>query len=272
MNKVILKTVGFFKLYRPDVPVIVFLGTFAGRVFTTGFSVFVIFEALFLSLFPYNFVYTLNSITDVTEDSINKPGRPIPSGLITKNEALIWLLFLTVISVSGISLIFKGVEMFLAFLIILLGFSYSMPPLVIKKRALLAPVITGWGVTHPLFITGGTALFLFSSSVMLHAIGTTSLKDLTDIEGDTAAGRKTISSTKGIPSAITMSLIFKISSIILFQFTQHKIASIIPLLSIFVVLHHYFYLRKDFVRVIYKRTIWTTAALSVFIIAYVQLF
>ncbi|HSW60967.1 MAG TPA: UbiA family prenyltransferase [bacterium] len=272
MNNVILKTAGFFKLYRPDVPVIVFLGTFAGRVFTTGFRVSVIYEALFLALFPYNFVYTLNSITDVTEDSVNKPLRPIPSGLITKNEALAWLLFLTVVSVSGISFIFKGVEMFLAFLIILLGFSYSMPPLVIKKRALLAPVITGWGVTHPLFITGGMTLFLFSLSIMLHAIGTTSLKDLTDIEGDTAAGRKTISATKGIPSVIAMSLLFKISSIILFQFTQYGIASIIPVISIFVVLYHYFYLRNDFVRVIYKRTIWTTAILSVFVIAYVQLF
>jgi 4-hydroxybenzoate polyprenyltransferase len=271
MNNVILKTAGFFKLYRPDVPVIVFLGTFAGRVFTTGFRASIIYEALFLALFPYNFVYTLNSITDITEDSINKPLRPIPSGLITKNEALIWLLFLTIVSVTGISFIFKGVEMFLAFLIILLGFSYSMPPLVIKKRALLAPVITGWGVTHPLFITGGMTLFLFSLSVMLHAIGTTSLKDLTDIEGDTAAGRKTISATKGIPSVIVMSLFFKIFSIILFQFTQYRVASIIPVISIFVVLFHYFYLKKDFAKVIYKRTIWTTATLSVFVILYIKL-
>lgn len=272
MSRIIIKAAGLLKLYRPDVPVIVILGTFAGRVFTTGFSVFVIFEALFLALFPYNFVYTLNSITDITEDSLNKPWRPIPSGLITKKEALTWLLFLTVVSVGGISFIFKEVEIFLAFLIIFLGFSYSMPPLVIKKRAFLAPVITGWGVSHPLFITGGMTLFLFSLSVMLHAIGTTSLKDLTDIEGDTAAGRKTISATKGIPAVITMSILFKISSIILFQFTQYKIASIIPVISIFVVLYHYFYLRKDFVRVIYKRTIWTTALFSTLVITFIELF
>jgi 4-hydroxybenzoate polyprenyltransferase len=107
---------------------------------------------------------------------------------------------------------------------------------------------------------------------MLHAIGTTSLKDLTDVEGDIAAGRKTISATKGIPAVITMSILFKISSIILFQFTQYKIASIIPVISIIVVLYHYFYLRKDFVRVIYKRTIWTTALFSTIVITFIELF
>lgn len=271
LNQIIKKATLFLKLYRTDVPVIVFLATFAGRIFTTGFSPSVIFEALFLALFPYNFVYTLNSITDVAEDSVNKPWRPIPSGSISQKHAFIWLVFLAIASVAGISFLFKGIEMFLAFLIIFLGFSYSIPPLIIKKNPVLASIVTGWGVTHPLFITGGLELISLSFSVMLHAIGTTMLKDLSDIKGDKAAGRRTLSQTKGVPTVLILSVIFMICAIIAFLFTQYKIAASIPAVSIFIVLYHYFFKRKDFADTIYKRIIWTTAVLAIAAITVIEL-
>jgi 4-hydroxybenzoate polyprenyltransferase len=270
LNRTIIKAVGLFRLYRTDVPVIVFLGTFAGRVFTTGFAVSVIYEALFLALFPYNFVYTLNAITDVKEDSINKPLRPIPSGLISPKEAIYWLVFLTVVSVGGISLIYSGIELFLAYLIIFLGFSYSLPPLSLKKRGLIAPLITGWGVMHPLFITGGSELFLFSISIMCHSIGTTSLKDLSDDKGDIAAGRKTISVLKGTPTVVAMSMLCNILSIILFQFTNYGVGALIPAFSILVVQHNYHFDRLNFSKTVYKRAIWATAFLSVIVIGLIK--
>lgn len=271
MNRIIIKTTGFFKLYRIDVPIIIFLGTFAGRTFTTGFNMSVIYEALFLSLFPYNFVYTLNSITDVTEDSINKPERPIPSGLISLKEAIYWLFFLTFISVCGISMIYSGIELFLAFLILFLGFSYSLPPLSLKKRAVLAPVITGWGVMHPLFITGGRELLLFSISIMFHAVGTTSLKDLSDDLGDTVAGRKTVSLLKGTRTVVTISTICNILSIIVFQFTDYRISALIPVFSIIIVQYNYRFRKLNFSKTVYKKAIWTTAFLSVVVIGIVKL-
>lgn len=272
LNLIVLKKVAALtRLYRPDVPVIIFLGAFAGRVFTTGFSIIVVYESFFLALFPYNFVYTLNSITDIVEDSINKPWRPLPSGSITKKEALLWLIGITVISVGGIAYFFKGIELFLAYLIIFLGFSYSLPPLVLKKRPLWAPFITGWGVVHPLFITGGMILFSFSLSLMLHAVGTTTLKDLSDIEGDKKAGRRVLSDRIGMSGAVSISLVLKMCSIFAFQFTQYKIAAVIPAVSIIVILYNYYFKREFFAKLIYKRTIWTTALFSVLIIFYIKL-
>ncbi|MGI6394261.1 MAG: UbiA family prenyltransferase [bacterium] len=269
---IIKKAVGLLRLYRCDVPVIVFLATFAGRFFTTGFTVNIVYEALFIAFLPYNFVYVLNSITDVLEDSVNKPSRPIPSGDITRNEAIVYLMFLAVFSVVGISFLFKGIEMFLAFLIIFLGFSYSLPPFVFKKRAFAASVVTGWGVMHPLFITGGLELFSFSLSVMFHAIGTTTLKDLSDEKGDKLAGRDVFIKKAGLKAVLTVSIGLSMVSLISFQFTKYPVASIVPAASIAVIALSYFFKRDSFENSVYHKTIWTTALLSVATIVCIHFF
>ena len=85
----------FFRLYRADVFLLSFLAFFAGRLLGKDeFSWFFAVQSLFVALFPYNFVYTLNSITDVVEDSANKPWRPLPSGVISRWDAVLWLIFL----------------------------------------------------------------------------------------------------------------------------------------------------------------------------------
>ena len=89
------KIPAFFKLYRADVLILSFLAFFAGRLLAKGgFSAVSLVQSLCVALFPYNFVYTLNSITDVVEDSANKPWRPLPSGILSRRDAVLWLLFI----------------------------------------------------------------------------------------------------------------------------------------------------------------------------------
>lgn len=269
--KKISKIKGFLRLYRPDVPVIVFLGTFAGRIMTTGFEMKVIAQALFLALFPYNFVYTLNSITDRIEDSVNKPWRPLTDGTLEKKEAVWWLMFITIVSTAGIPFLFSGIEIFLAYLVIFLGVSYSIPPMVFKNRILIAPLITGWGVVHPLYITGGKELFWLTTSLLLHAVGTTVLKDLSDIEGDRLAGRSVVTDRFSLGTVITVSVILSGVSFTAFLFTEHPEISIIPAVSIPVLLYSYLKKRDDFFKTIYKRMIWTTAFSSLIVVVYLFL-
>jgi len=268
---VLLKIKGFLRLYRIDVPVIIFLGTFAGRMMTTGFEMKIILEALFLALFPYNFVYTLNSITDRLEDSVNKPWRPLTDGTLTKNEAVIWLLFITIVSAAGIPMLFKGIEIFLAFLIIFLGISYSLPPFTLKNRLLIAPLITGWGVVHPLYITGGMKLFWVTSSLLLHAVASTFLKDLTDVSGDKLAGRSVVTDHLKLQTIIFISTLLNISSIAAFLFTDYPVIGLIPAISIISLLYNYTMRRADFTEIIYKRVIWTTAFSSFLVVSYLSL-
>lgn len=266
LKKTALKFRGFFRLYRFDVPVIVFLGTVAGRMLTTGFNFHVILEALFLSLFPYNFVYTLNSITDKFEDSINKPWRPLPDGTLSNKEAVYWLIFITFISAAGIPVLFSGIEIFLAYLVIFLGISYSLPPLTLKKHLYIAPLVTGWGVAHPLYITGGMKLFWVTSSLMLHAFGTTFLKDLSDIKGDKLAGRSVVTDYFGLKKIVSVSITLMSMSIVAFIFTNYPFIGIIPAVSIIVVLYLFNKKRAVFVDIVYKRVVWATAISSAFIV------
>lgn len=266
-----LKIKGFLRLYRIDVPVIVFMGTFIGRILTTGYSLHIVFESAFVAVFLYNFVYTLNSITDSIEDSVNKPWRPLTDGTITKHEAVMWLMFITAVSAIGIPVLFKGVEIFLAFLVIFLGISYSLPPFTLKKRLFIAPLITGWGVVHPLYITGGMKLFWVTSSLLLHAVGITFLKDLSDVKGDKLAGRSVITEYFGLNKIVMISIILKLMSIAAFQFTNYPEISIIPAVSIFVLIYLYIKKRDDFTKTVYKKLIWTTALTSFFVILFLSL-
>lgn len=265
------KIKGFLRLYRPDVPVIVFLGTFAGRIMTTGFEMKIIAQALFLALFPYNFVYTLNSITDRLEDSVNKPWRPLTDGTLEKKEAVWWLMFITIVSTAGIPVLFKGVEIFLAFLVIFLGFSYSLPPFTLKNRLFIAPLITGWGVVHPLYITGGIELFWVTSSLLLHAVGVTFLKDLSDIKGDKLAGRSVVTDHLQLRTVVLISIFLKMMSITAFLFTDHSVIGVIPAISIISLLYHFIKRKADFTEIIYKRMIWTTAFSSFLVVIYLSL-
>jgi 4-hydroxybenzoate polyprenyltransferase len=259
---------GFANLYRADVPVIVFTGSLGGRILTVGFSPFFLFEALFLALFPYNFVYVLNSITDRLEDSIDKPWRPLPSGTINEREAFTYLAVITVISVAGIPIIFSGAEIFLAYLVILLGFSYSMKPLAFKNRGLLASVVTGWGVVHPLYITGGSAIAFSTTSLLFHGIGVTILKGLSDLKGDAVAGRTLITDSISLTGIYLLSFFMMFLSVVSFGFSDHPVIAVIPIAGLIVLTYNFFIRRDEFCKKIYRRMIWTSALFGMFAVIY----
>lgn len=257
------KLLAFFKLYRADVLLLSFLAFFAGRILGKGgFSPLFLIQAIFISLFPYNFVYTLNSITDIAEDSKNKPWRPLPAKIIQKNEAVLWLLFLVLGSISGTVVLFNGLEKLLIFLIMFFGVSYSLPPLILKKRGILARFVTGFGITYPMAVAGGADFLPFSAALLLHVIGVTWLKDLSDSEGDILAGRKAQNSSD-ITKECLISAVFMAFSIPAFLFTPIKIAVIMPVFSLFVLFFSLFFDSGKFKKKIYSRIILTTAVAAV---------
>ena len=270
MIKLLTKLKLFLNLYRADVPLIVFMGTLAGRFLTTNITTIHFVQAFFLAAFPYNFVYTLNAITDLPEDSINKPWRPLPSGKLTNKEAFYWLAFLTVVSASIIPILFIGSEIFLAYLIMFLGMSYSLPPFIFKKRPFLAPMITGWGVVHPFILTGKTAISHITISLLFHAFAVTFLKDISDLEGDKKAGRNIITEKISISQLVGISTVLNICSLIGFLSSNYKLASILPFVSIITISYRFILRRAIFEKTVYKYTVWTTATTS-FLVAIIYI-
>jgi len=251
----------FFRLYRADVLLLSFLAFFAGRLLgNSDFSWIFVVQAVFIALFPYNFVYTLNSITDVVEDSANKPWRPLPSGVISRRDAVLWLIFLTLGSVFGTVILFESMEKFLVFFILIFGVFYSLPPFVLKKRGILACFVTGFGISYPMIVAGGKSFLPCSLSLLLHVLGVTALKDLSDTEGDALAGRK---NRIGLGKTCVISAFFMIVSAAGFLLSPQKIAVILPLSSIILLLLNFFFAKKDFKEKIYGRIIFITGITAV---------
>ena len=246
----------FFKLYRADVLLLSFLAFFAGRLLgNNDFSWLFLIQSLFISLFPYNFVYTLNSITDVVEDSANKPWRPLPKGVITRRDAVLWLIFITFGSILGTVILFEGVEKLLVFCILLFGIFYSLPPLMLKKRGLLACFVTGFGISYPMIIAGGFDFLPCSLSLLLHVLGVTALKDLSDSKGDALAGRK---NSRSVAKTFVISAAFMSFSAVGFLMSPQKTAVILPLSSLILLFFTFFYAKKNFEEKIYGRIILLT--------------
>lgn len=259
------KISAFFNLYRADVLLLSFLAFFAGRVLGKGeFQWIFLVQSLFIALFPYNFVYTLNSITDVVEDSANKPWRPLPSGVISRRDAVLWLLFLTFGSILGTVVLFEGWEKPLVFAILLFGTAYSLPPFLLKKRGLAACFVTGFGISWPMIVAGGTGFLPCSVSLLLHVLGVTVLKDLSDREGDALAGRK---NSRSVAKTLLISNVFMLLSVVGFLMTPQKIAAVIPVSSLLLLFFSFFFSKKDFEEKIYGRIILLTGITAVAAIA-----
>jgi 4-hydroxybenzoate polyprenyltransferase len=255
------KLSAFFRLYRADVFLLSFLAFFAGRLLRKDdFSWLFLIQALFVSLFPYNFVYTLNSITDVVEDSANKPWRPLPSGAVSRHDAVKWLVFLAIGSIAGSVVLFQGLEKLLIFLVLLFGVAYSLPPLMLKKRGLAACFVTGIGISYPMIIAGGIDFLPCSLSLLLHVLGVTALKDLSDSEGDILAGRK---NSRNIKKTCIISTVFMLLSVAGFLISPQKIAVMLPVSSLLLLFFSFFFVKKDFEEKIYGRIILITGITAV---------
>lgn len=162
--------------------------------------------------------YIMNDLVDVDLDRANGKRRPIPSGLVSKSQAWTFVLLafgmavlLTAITLSQISLI-------IITLMLVIGIMYSMPKIALMKRFMIKTVSIAsfymlcalLGMTsaynldiaigHPVLVTGvllTLALMVFISST---------LNDMGDIDGDKAAGRRTIPIVIGKDSTIKLTM------------------------------------------------------------------
>ncbi|NTU59047.1 MAG: UbiA family prenyltransferase [Chlorobiaceae bacterium] len=108
--------------------------------------------ALFMIYGPLGtgFSQSVNDYYDLELDMINEPTRPIPSGRLTKKEALWnWTIVLAIAVISGIwlSIHIGGIRGLILCCSLstglLLGFVYSAPPLKLKKNILLSAPAVG---------------------------------------------------------------------------------------------------------------------------------
>ena len=163
----------------------------------------------------------INQATDVEIDKINKPYRPIPRGIITKDEAMGWAWILMLFAV--VRGFFSGI-IFGSLIIVILFFAifYNLPPIRTKASnewiALLwmsfsrgyLPFITVWSVFGSL------------TDIVPHILGVItffwclafqSSKDFGDVKGDKKFNIKTIPVVYGVDKAKKIMGIFGLLTI-----------------------------------------------------------
>jgi geranylgeranylglycerol-phosphate geranylgeranyltransferase len=155
------------------------------------------------NLFLFAGSMIVNDWFDVEIDSLNKPNRPIPSGLVTKKQAM-WatvMCFVLGIVASAFVSIQIGVW---SLIFTILSVCYSA---FIKKILFFGNVLVAALTSYPFFIGG--VLFTSLSRVILpvcatlfYILGREILKTIEDTRGDSAFGVKTISVKLGTTTSV----------------------------------------------------------------------
>ncbi|MDA4111012.1 MAG: UbiA family prenyltransferase [Thaumarchaeota archaeon] len=142
-------------------------------------------------------VYVFNSLTDVEEDRIDHPKRPIPSGRVSIKDG--WIAFVTSIGVSFVvSFSISTICFILVLTSFVLGIAYSHPSIRAKRRFPLKILVSIPGAMVCSLCGGIVAQNLdgpvYFSAIFfgLFSLVTLLLGDISDVQGDTVAGVRSL--------------------------------------------------------------------------------
>jgi 4-hydroxybenzoate polyprenyltransferase len=165
----------------------------------------------------------LNAVYDVEIDKINKPYRPIPSRIVTKDEArtLAWILYPIVLFRAV--LVNRTFGLFVL-VIMLITIFYSTPPLRLKKRLWTSNItiafargmlgfVAAWSIFGDPFAE--LTPWIIGGVMMTFLIGAITSKDFTDMKGDRRFGVRTLPVVYGVRKAAVFSGPFFVAPFIL---------------------------------------------------------
>lgn len=150
----------------------------------------------------------LNDVFDIESDKVNAPERPLPAGLVTKQEVVLLSCVVTVLGLLASYMIsFKA--LLVAILVWTVGFLYNWR---FKKTGLPGNLMVSFSVGMT-FIFGGItvahpfekAVWSFSIIVFLINLGEEIAADAMDVAGDRQAGSRSLPVLLGHENALKVS-------------------------------------------------------------------
>ena len=147
------------------------------------------------------YAVSLNDLADAAIDRINLPGdrsRPVASGTAREREVLVITLVsaaLALLAATSVGAFSLGVT---ALGLILAAF-YSLPPLALSRRGIVAPLVLPLGMLAVPFVVGveaarggvGSEQLVLLGAVYVGFVGRLLLKDFRDVRGDSLLGKRT---------------------------------------------------------------------------------
>lgn len=160
----------------------------------------------------------INDVYDLEIDRINRPRRPLPSGVITSREAFAFSIIFFLLGLTSSALI-NAETLIIALIFSVLLYLYSST----FKRQVLVGNFTVSLATAFAFIFGGVAvkrvehaIFPAAFAFLLH-FGREIIKDMEDIDGDQQNGAQTLPIRFGLRPAQILTTIFLMALIVITQ-------------------------------------------------------
>lgn len=234
------KIKGLIQLIRPELPFSAGVCVVLGQLVALG--KFPSFQEMILGFLCGFFIsgsaIVLNDFFDLEVDKVNAPNRPLPAGIISPPEAL---LFSAVTTFTGLAAAY--VLSFPAFILCLIfwviGFLYNWR---FKEAGLLGNLMVSSSVAIT-FILGGMVVgdpwnkivWCFALMAFFIDLGEEIAGDAMDIEGDKKRGSRSIAIVKGRSFALVISgLLFSLVVLISFIPVIFKWLGVSYLLMIFI--------------------------------------
>jgi len=202
---------GFIKLLRFELPFSAGVCVVMGQMLALGeFASIPVTVFGFASVFLISAsILVLNDYFDVETDKINAPSRPIPSGLVSPAEALLFSLFLLFAGIFTSYLININV-LLISIVLAVIGFLYNR---YFKKSGLPGNLIVSFSVGMT-FIYGGASVDLPYNKIVLFFgliaalidLGEEIAADAMDIKGDQLINSNSLAIKFGKSSAIKVSV------------------------------------------------------------------
>lgn len=211
---------GLFRLFRFELSftagVCVILGELLalGKIPTTKEMILGFLSVFFISATSL----ILNDYFDIESDKINAPERPLPAGLVTKQDVILLSCVVTALGfITSYTISFKA--LLVVVLVWAVGFLYNWR---FKKAGLLGNLMVSFSVGMT-FIFGGIvvdqpfekAVWSFGIMVFLINLGEEIAADAMDVAGDRQAGSRSLSVLLGRENALKISAtIFLLVSVV----------------------------------------------------------
>ncbi len=215
----------FLKLSRIDhglfagiVPVATYILT-SGRV--SPLTIVVLYVTTLLAEI---YLFVLNDIMNIQEDRINRPDAPLVRGDITLREALAIALLSIILSIllllwAYITGLINTFSLIVYCAALIIGTAYNVR---LKRYPLVGnfatSLTTALAFLYGMYNINPVPILLFFTSLFA-CLGRELIKSIIDIEGDRAAGLKTLPIVKGVEFSIILAKIFEIIALVLFLAT-----------------------------------------------------
>jgi len=230
---------GFIKIIRPLNCLITFFTIIVGGVICSNdYDI----SAKLILAGAVGFIITaagnsINDYYDIDIDKINRPDRPLPSGVLIRKNVLVFFIFLSIIAIT-LSLLINiySFEISIISIILLLLYSYRLKRMPLIGNLIVA-LLTALAFIFSGVVVGNVALAIIPAAfAFLINLIREVIKDMEDTEGDILLGIRTFPIRFGNKAArylvIVVTIILVLFTLIPFAFHIYSIEFFIVVMVI----------------------------------------